>query len=304
MSAAQNTALKAVTLDHPINTKASEQWVDLTPTLAEKWLGQNHENRNLRSSKVRAFARDMRNGEWTTTGQPIQFDWNGNLIDGQHRCEAVIESGVTVRVLVVKGLDPKAKQVIDTGTKRTPADALKFSGYKHDLNATAAVARIAMGRDAGYLRTAFAGSAPNITNAETVSWVDVHPEVTNAVALARRTGKQIGIAPSPWAYCLWELQHINGAIAVEFATSMHEYRGLRGKGDPRVAMLTAFRNAQQGQRRIPQVAESIYIVFRAWNAWVANKSLVSVIPRDPNGKGNDIPKLIAPTAAFFDRYGL
>jgi hypothetical protein len=67
-------------------------------------------------------------------------------------------------------------------------------------------------------------------------------------------------------------------------------------------MLTAFRNAQQGQRRVPQTAESIYIVFRAWNAWVANKSLVSVIPRDPNGKGNEIPKLAAPTAAFFEKY--
>jgi hypothetical protein len=302
MSAAQNTALKAVTLDHPTNTKATAEWVELTPGLAEKWLGQNHENRNQRDRKIKAYARDMRNGEWVTTGQTIQFDWNGNLIDGQHRCEAVIDSGSTIRVLVVRGLDPAAKRVIDTGIKRSPADALKFAGYRHDLNVTAAVARLAMGRDAGYLRTAFAGGAPDITNAETVSWVDVHPEVANAVALSRKTAKQVGIAPSPWAYCLWELLHVNGSIAVEFATSMHEYRGLRGKGDPRVAMLTAFRNAQQGQRRVPQTAESIYIVFRAWNAWVTNKSLVSVIPRDPNGKGNEIPKLAAPTAAFFEKY--
>lgn len=302
MSAAQNTALKAVPLDHPVNKKPTAEWVDLTPALAEKWLGQNHENRNQRDRKIKAYARDMRNGEWITTGQTIQFDWNGNMIDGQHRCESVIESGATIRVLVVKGLTPDAKRVIDTGIKRSPADALKFAGYTHDLNVTAAVARIAMARDAGYLRTAFAGNAADITNPETVSWVDGHPEVTSAVALARKTASQIGIAPSPWAYSLWELMHVHGPYAVEFATSMHEYRGLRGKGDPRLAMLTAFRNAKQGQRRVPQTAESIYIVFRAWNAWVTNKSLVSVVPRDPNGKGNDIPKLLAPNEAFKARY--
>lgn len=293
---------KLVPLSHPVNTKISQEWVNLTPALAEKWLGQNHDNRNLRPVKVRAFARDMRNGEWTTSGQPVQFDWNGVLIDGQHRCEAVIESGVTIRVLVVKGLDPKAKQVIDTGTKRTPGDALRFAGYKSDPNILGAVARIAMSRDAGYLRTAFAGSAPNITNAEAVAWADVHPEAEHAVSLARRTAGGIGIAPSPWAYCLWELEQINGGIAVEFATSMAEWRGLGGKGDPRVALLTAFKNAALGKRRVPSASESIYIVFRAWNAWVSNKSLVSVIPRDPNGKGNDIPKLVRPSDAFLNRF--
>lgn len=302
MPTGKNTSPEVVTLDHPLNKKMTEEWRNLTPHLAETWLGQNHDNRNLRPEKIRAFARDMRNGEWTTTGQPIQFDWTGNLIDGQHRCEAVIESGVTIRVLVVKGLDPKAKQVIDTGTKRTPADALRFAGYSHDATVTAAAARLAMGREAGFMRTAFSRTSPNITNAETVAWVDTHDDISSAVALARKTAKRIGIAPSAWAYCLWEMERIDGTIAVEFAMTMADYRALRGKGDPRVAMLTAFRNAQQGQRRVPEQAEAIYIAFRAWNAWVSDKTLVSVIPRDPTGKGNEIPRLIAPTDTFRRRY--
>ena len=302
MSAAKNTAKTPVTLDHPINKKITDEWVNLTPTLAEKWLGQNHGNRNMRPMKVKAFTRDMRNASWGTDGSPFRFDWNGVLMDGQHRCAAVIESGATIRALVVRNLDPATREIMDTGTKRTPADALHFAGFEKDNNVTAAVAKIALGRENGYLRTAFAGSAPNITNTETVDWVRDHDGASQAVALARSTYKQIGITPSPWAYCLFEMTQVDGQAAVEFATSMNEFRGLRGKTDPRVAMLTAFRNAALGKRRVPSQSESIYLTFRAWNAWVTNKSLTSIIPRDSNGRGNDIPKLAAPTAAFRERY--
>jgi hypothetical protein len=302
MSAAKDTASKAVTLDHPINKKISDEWVNLTPTLAEKWLGQNRGNRNMRTAKVKAFSRDMRNGAWGTDGSPYRFDWNGALMDGQHRCAAVIEAGATVRALVIRGLDPATREVMDTGTKRTPADALHFAGFEKDNNVTAAVAKIAIGRENGYLRTAFAGTAPNVTNTETVNWVREHESVQQAVALARATFAQISITPSPWAYCLYEMTQIDGQSAVEFATSMNEFRGLRGKSDARVAMLTAFRNAALGKRRVPSQSESIYIAFRAWNAWVSNKPLSQVIPRDANGKGNDIPKLVAPVQAFKERY--
>lgn len=292
-----------ITLDHPITKTITQEWVTLTPQVAEKWLGQNHGNRNLRSAKVKAFARDMRNGDWKVTSETIGFDYNGTLIDGQHRCEAVIESGTPIRVLVVRGLDPSARQVIDTGTKRTPGDALKFAGHPHAAHATAAAARIALGREHGALRTAFSAAPPNITNAETVEWVTAHPEIESAVALAVKTTKQIGIAPSPWAYVLYELQKVNPMLANEFAMSMHEWRGLEGKGDPRAAMLTAFRNAQLGRRRIPTVAESIYIAYRAWNAWATGRKLQTIVPRDASGKGNDIPKLATPTDAVRERYG-
>lgn len=302
MPAAKNTALKAVTLDHPINKKITEEWVNLTPAIAEKWLGQNRGNRTIRPAKVHAFARDMRNGDWLTDGSPIRFDWNGVLMDGQHRCEASIESGATIRVLVIRGLDPEAREVMDTGTKRTPADALGFAGFPKDRNVTAAVARIALGRENGYLTSAFSGTAPNITNTETIEWVRAHDDVDHAIALARRTQKQIGITPSPWAYCLYELEQVDGAIAVEFADSMNEYRGLRGKGDPRATMLNVFHNAQLGKRRTPSQSETIYIVFRAWNAWVTNKTLTTIIPKGADGHGNVIPKLATPTAAFRERY--
>lgn len=298
----QPARLVSVELNHPVNTKITNEWVDLTPDLAEKWLGRNHGNRNVRPLKVKSFARDMRNGNWGTTGEAIKFDWLGNMVDGQHRCEAVIESGSTIRVLVIRNLDPEVRQVIDTGSKRTPADAIRFAGITGNVNVMAAVARLALGRENGYLRTAMATTAPNITNQETVDWVLAHPEIAHAVAVSYRTGTSIGIPPSVWAYCLYEISKVNAPFAVEFATSTAEFRDLRGKGDPRNALLTTFRNAQLGKRRKPGNGETIYIVFRAWNAWVTNKSLTQIIPMSASGVGNDIPKVLAPTEAFLARY--
>ena len=291
MPVSKNTALKAVPLDHPTNTKISYDIVDLTPALAEKYLGQNVGNRNLRRQKVQQYARDMRNGNWQTSGQAIQFDWNGRLIDGQHRCEAVIESGATIRALVVTGLDPRAREVIDTGAKRSGADALGFAGHSQYSTLLAAIARTAVARDNGYLNRSMSTSVPSLTNSEVISWAEENPDAIHAAALAQRTYKKMQITPSTWGYCLYELEKIDGGLAIEFAESTADMRGFTGRDDPRRVMLDIFQRAAVGQRRKPGIAETIYIVFRAWNAWVAGGTLRQIIPGTSSTGGNDIPKL-------------
>ena len=282
---------KQVPLDHKANTKISSEIIDISPALAEKYLGQNIGNRNLRTQKVKQYARDMRNGSWHTSGQAIQFDWNGRLIDGQHRCEAIIESGVTIRVLVVKGLDPQTREVIDTGAKRSGSDALKFAGFDRYPNLVAALARIADARENGFLKTSMATSIPTLTNSEVISWAEANTDAVNAVALAHSTYKKLQITPSIWAYCLYELEKVDGPLAIEFAHSTADMRGFVGRDDPRKVMLDIFQRAASGQRRKPGTAETIYIVFRAWNAWVAGATLRQIVPGKTNTNGNDIPKL-------------
>lgn len=100
--------------------------VDVTPAIAEKWLAKNHEdNRAVVWHRVEAFANDMRAGAWKLTHQGVAFDEEGRLIDGQHRLQAVVHAGVTVRMLVLRGVgefgDP-----IDCGRPRSIA---LLSGY-------------------------------------------------------------------------------------------------------------------------------------------------------------------------------
>ena len=109
----------------------------VTPELAAEWLVMNVEiNRSVRNAKVSAIARDIKNGAWRITHQAIAFDWDGKLIDGQHRLKAIIKSEVPTKVWVFRGLDPTTFTVIDSGCARTASDALK----KHGMKNTTAVA--------------------------------------------------------------------------------------------------------------------------------------------------------------------
>jgi hypothetical protein len=94
----------------------------LTPVLAKAILEHDPANRKLRAHKVTQYARIMTAGHWwPARSLPLMFFENGRLADGQHRCHAVVESGVSlpVRVIVATGTDG-----IDEGIVRSFSDHL------------------------------------------------------------------------------------------------------------------------------------------------------------------------------------
>jgi hypothetical protein len=95
------------------NQTLSSHFVDITPAMAKAWLEHNANNRSLNQDWVDLLARAMREGKFDTTHQGIAFDADGNVIDGQHRLHAIIASGVTVRMLVTRGLTGRARGNID-----------------------------------------------------------------------------------------------------------------------------------------------------------------------------------------------
>lgn len=100
----------------------------ITPDTAALWLERNSRNRAVSEASVRRLASDMAEGRWEINGETIKFDTFGNLIDGQHRLEAVKRSGVTVRSLVSRGLAPESQLTIDLGQPRSAAQQLALLG--------------------------------------------------------------------------------------------------------------------------------------------------------------------------------
>jgi hypothetical protein len=98
------------------------QVYSVSPDLAAKWLEHNTRNRKLRQSVVNKYAADMREGRWLLTGDAIAFDKNGAVVNGQHRLWAVLESGITVPMLVTFNLDPEVVAVLDDHLKRSLTD--------------------------------------------------------------------------------------------------------------------------------------------------------------------------------------
>lgn len=116
----------------------------ITPDIAEAWLGRNTRNRNVKQRKVAQFKRAMKLGEWIVTGEAVKFAFDGRLLDGQNRLTAVVESGVTIRSLVVRGLPSEAQDVMDTGAARTAADALAIHGHANANVLGAAVRQLVL----------------------------------------------------------------------------------------------------------------------------------------------------------------
>lgn len=102
----------------------------INPSRAKELLAQNNSNfRKLDKGRVAMYARDMRAGSWQLNGETIKL--NGTqLLDGQHRLAAVIESGATIETLVVRGLEVDARTV-DRGKPRLFQQQLAYLGWPH-----------------------------------------------------------------------------------------------------------------------------------------------------------------------------
>lgn len=109
-------------------TEFSSEVVKVTPEMAALWLERNGGNRSVSAARVEFYAKQMRAGEWKLTHQGIAFDRSGDLVDGQHRLWAVIESGVAVKMLVSHGLSRDDMIAIDGGRPRSAKDAFQLLG--------------------------------------------------------------------------------------------------------------------------------------------------------------------------------
>ena len=121
----------------PIQTEIAT----ITPDIAQAYLTKNVNNRNHSAMTVSTYARDMKAGRWMMTGDPIQFDTNGNLLNGQHRLMACVEADTPFDTVIVYGLPAELQAVIDTGKPRSLADKLKLDGF-HNTQVAGAIARL------------------------------------------------------------------------------------------------------------------------------------------------------------------
>lgn len=113
------------------------QIVDITPEIAERTLEKNKNNRAMRRSTIQSYAAAMRAGLWRENGEPIILGDGDCVLDGQHRLAAVVESGVTQRMLVVTGVPSSTRTTIDTGLRRSSSDILGVEGIPNARNVAA-----------------------------------------------------------------------------------------------------------------------------------------------------------------------
>lgn len=181
----------------PITAEPEVKWETWTPQKASACLSMQQQfgamtNRALRPSLVHKYSADFSADRWFMSGDScIVIDANGRLLNGQHRLHAIVESGVTVRLITVRGVAASAQVAMDTGLSRTPGDTLRgLPGVEGYYNAVAAAARIVC----LYIKFGEITNTPDrqFTRSELVECVLAHPGIVDSVKWFRNADNQGG----------------------------------------------------------------------------------------------------------------
>lgn len=106
--------------------------MNITPKMANEFLCHNSNNRNIRRTRVDMYSRDMSCGNWKSNGIPIVIGNDGELKDGQHRLQACVKSGITLKNALVVYLPQKQANCFDLGATRNARDIAYFSGLNNN----------------------------------------------------------------------------------------------------------------------------------------------------------------------------
>jgi hypothetical protein len=99
----------------------------ITPEMAAEFLKHNVTNRPLRPGQVDKYAFDMQSGEWALTHQSIAFNSRHELIDGQHRLNAIVKVGRPIPMHVTFNVEAGYGDPIDRGLSRSLSDVTRES---------------------------------------------------------------------------------------------------------------------------------------------------------------------------------
>lgn len=244
----------------PVNDQPTAEILDVSPELAATWLSRNPNNRNLRKGVVDSYARDMEAGRWRLNGETVKFSAAGNLYDGQHRLNAVVQSGTTVPMVVIRGLGDDVMPTVDAGAKRSYSDALKLSG-EENTSTLAAVARRAVMWERGS-KTNTGALRP--TPLEMDDFIARNPEIRASADLASRLASRERLPASVIGLCHYLFAKLDAEAATWFFLRLADGDGLAAT-DPIAVLRSRVTRLRVSGGRINET-EGLALTIRAWNA--------------------------------------
>jgi len=246
--------------------------VDVTPEIAQILLYGNEKNRHIVGSHVARLSADIVGGRWDLNGESIKVARDGRLADGQHRCLAVIETGIPIRTIVTFGVDYGSRVTTDQVRVKTVGDYLSMSHGTTNANNAAAAARLLLATRLGLRGDAGMGGKGNsITKTRIFAEYEEHQkEIDNANSTLGeyRTTRVLG-GLSTLIAALVLLRRISPS-ADDFILKFIKGHDLSA-GDPILA-------ARDRMLREKMTAtDRITLLTKAFDAWLAGRTATKFI---------------------------
>ena len=263
----------------PVDDEMAARIVLVTPEIALAWLDRNDQNRALSRDTAKVLSAEMSNGYWRENGESVVFDRAGILIDGQHRLQAVLNSGHTYRVPVITGIEAEARPTVDTGKKRSGAANLQMAGEKNGavLSSALIMWRGYAARDARAMthpasrEPEFRTSIPRI-----MEYVDEVPGIREAVSESlalRAAGPGRAFVPSSEVALVWLAIVASGASksrAKEFLGCVLSGFNLT-EDSPIVGLRRRLLEGLRPGLRLDK-RERLALVLKTWQLWSTGRT--------------------------------
>jgi hypothetical protein len=234
------------------------------PNLADKWLKLNTENRPLSASHIRQLSKRMANDEWHLNGQAIIFSNTGNLLDGQHRLEAVKLYGDVVLFDVRFGINASSFHTLDDGKKRTAADVFAIEKIPNYTN-TASSIRLIFSLQRMYSSSQMSTEL-RPSNQEVLKWFYDHPEISDYVLLGMQWYDISGriLSPSEFAGFCWMMAQKDEDQAYAFMSKIAIGSNLSAK-EPAFKLRAKLMQAKVDRTKKMKNSYKRALIIKSWN---------------------------------------
>jgi hypothetical protein len=249
------------------------------PAEAADLLRFNTSNRRLDHMRRARYAQDMRDGAWLATGIPIILYKRGSdlrLEDGQHRLQAVIDSGATLPFTISVVNEP-VRDVVDSGKARTIGDLIKMENSGADKMGVAVAASALAVLEYRDNPARYIAIGPPQRKA----LADAHPAETAFICRmtrAVRLGVRRKLAVS-YAAGMLTCYRAGGASAERFFALVAAGEEMR-RGDPAYALRARMIETKSRGTNLETVRIDHNATVRAYNYWCTGQAVLILRPGD------------------------
>jgi hypothetical protein len=231
----------------------------ITPEIAKQMLAANSGNRTVSQANVKKIVRSMLAGDFVLNGDSIRIDSDGELLDGQHRLIACVESGVSFQSIVIRGLDRSVFRTIDQGSTRRASDVLSCI-KEANAKTLAATLRLIDSYEKG---TIDSGRRTMQDNYKIIDLLEKYPKARDSVSVVGKKLRGL-ISESGASACHYLFASRDSVAADLMIEQLHTGRGMQD-GSPVFLLRERLLANLTNRSKLPDV-HKIALMIKAWNS--------------------------------------